>query len=151
MIDLYNTGTIDGRVTSNILRVKDIEFNGHITGSPLADPTYPLEPTLVHDHIVVHGALILATYINQRYPAPALLPQGPAAAANTLMLYRRLLDVNSGNPINFKLFADYLKGSELMQGKTPPTLLDVALFTIAPEEGWWNEYRNYMRAHYNCA
>jgi len=90
-LELYNAGTEQGEILALLIKAKGQELVSHPEQSPLADSKFMDEPTLIDQGHVMHGTMVIALYLEQRYPSPCLLPQDPCKSSIVMMLFRNIL------------------------------------------------------------
>ena len=137
-MQLHNAGTDQGRVVAAILRAKGLNFEPHEDSSKYATE-FEDEPTLIDNGHVIHGAIVISLYAEQKYPYPSLMPRDPEKSSIVMMLYRSLLQTDS-TPADFRTYKMHLGAHGHITGDRP-SFVDFAIAALAPPtDKFWPKY-----------
>lgn len=138
-VSLYNAATVQGEVLSLLIQAKGLECSSYDERSPYAKESTH-EPTLVDNGHVIHGAMVISLYLEQRYPSPSLLPQDPEQASIVMMLYRQILKSGRAS-LDLGTYKMHLAAHGYITGQRP-SFVDIAISALAPEgDPFWERYR----------
>jgi len=139
MLELYNAGTEQARILALLIQAKGLDVKLHPYDCEFAEHLGEPEP-VIHDrgHTVI-GAMVIALYLEQRYPSPNLLPQDPQQASIVLMLFRAIL--RHPELVQFHEYRAHLTAHKFVAGDRS-NLVDVAVSALAPDNNFWEGYRS---------
>ena len=140
-LELFNASTAQGEILSLLIKAKGQELVAHPEQSPLADAKYIDEPTLIDQGHVMHGTMVIALYLEQRYPSPCLLPQDPCKSSVVMMLFRNIIKTGRVG-LDLPIYKMHLVTHGYMGGDRP-SLVDVAVAALAPKDDpYWAAFLN---------
>lgn len=142
-VTLYNARARESRVIDAILNAKGVQHENKQAPCAHSLNFWPDEPTLVDNGHVVEGTVVIALYLEQRYPSPALLPADPVNSSVVMMIFRNLL----AQTIDFSDYKDHLLAHGFIIPDRP-SFVDVALSVFCPDEPFWNRWKDRLESTY---
>jgi len=146
-VSLYNCSTAQGEILSLILEAKGLEAVEYDEPSEYAPTEFAAEPTLVDNGHVIHGAIVIALYLEQRYPSPALLPQDPEKCSIVMMLFRQILS-NCRHGLDLPQYKLHLATHGFITGDRA-SFVDVAVAALAPKDDpFWDGFLERLQKYW---
>ena len=137
-VSLYNATTSQGEILTLLIKAKGVDVELRDEASPYAKEDMH-EPTLVDNGHVIHGAIVIALYVEQRYPAPSLLPHDPEKSSIVMMLFRSILQ-HGREGLDLATYKMHLATHGFITGDRS-SFVDVAVAALAPKgDPFWEAF-----------
>jgi len=138
-VSLFNASTAQGKILSLLIKAKGLDSVEYAEKSQYAPDDFAHESTLVDNGHVIHGTIVIALYLEQRYPSPALLPQDPEKASIVMMLFRAILQHGRAG-LDLSTYKLHLCTHGYITGDRA-SFVDVAVAALASEDDpFWSRF-----------